>query len=383
MTDRSLDKKRPTLDSHQGGRRSRLGAIMGSTATSSVIVILAFLLGFFILGITGFNPIQAFSAMFRGALGSKRGIAETLLSMTPLILSGLGFALAYHCKLFNIGLEGQIAVGAIAASWLGYSIEGLPCVVHVTICLVGACLAGAVWGFFPGFLKARYNIHEVISVIMLNHIAFKVAAYMVSVGGPMKDPTDLMPASPYILTTAKLPRIWAGTRFNVSIFIALAMAFVVWVFLYKSRPGYMMRAVGSNPDAAQTVGISATSFTILAMVLSSALGGLAGGIEILGIHHRLLAQFSPGYGFDAIAVALLGQLNPIAVVASSFLYGVLRSGAVLMQVTTGVSKDMVSVLTATIIFFTSMKEPFARWMKHLFSAIKGHPMIGRSDSHVA
>lgn len=328
-----------------------------------VTVVLAFLCGFLILGFTKFSPAGAFGAMFRGAFGSKRGIAETFLSMTPLILSGLGFALAYQCRLFNIGLEGQIAMGGLIAAYLGYALTGLPPVVHVAVCLLGSALGGALWGLGPGYLKARYGIHEVISVIMLNHIAFKVSAYMVSVEGPMKDRSDFMPASPFIAKSAELTRIWEGTRLNIGIVIALVVCVMVWVFLYKTSPGFKLRAVGQNMHTAGATGIPVKSYTILAMVLSGALGGLAGGIEILGIHHRLLAQFSPGYGFDAIAVALLGLLNPLAIVASAFLYGVLRSGSVLMQVVTGVSKDMVSVLTAIIIFFMGMGEPIGRYLK--------------------
>lgn len=343
-------------------RRSGIFENEGAFSVIKVVttLILAFLFGFLILYVTRYNPVAAYGALFKGAFGSKRGLSETILSTTPLIFSGLGFALAYRCKLFNIGLEGQIAMGGMAAAFLGYSIKGLPAVIHLPICIIGAALAGALWGFGPGYLKAKFGIHEVISVIMLNHVAFKVSAYMVSVQGPMKDRLDEMPASPIIQATAKMVRIWKGTRLNWGIFLAIAVAFIIWYLLFKTRTGYRIRAVGKNQFAAEAGGINVKRQIILAMSLSGALGGLAGGVEILGIHYRLLASFSPGYGFDAIAVALLGVLQPFGIIGSAFIYGMLRSGSILMQAMVGVSKDMVSVITAIIIFFMGMGDPLGR-----------------------
>jgi len=328
-----------------------------------VAIFCAFILGFIILLITGNNPVEAYGALFRGAFGSKRGFGETLLSTTPLLFGGLGFALAYRCGLFNIGIEGQIAVGGLAAAFLGYSVKGLPMILHLPLVIGGAALAGALWGIGPGFLKARFGIHEVIGTIMMNHIAFKISAYMVSVQGPMKDRLDEMPASPFIEDSAKIVRIWPGTRLHWGILIALVMAVVVWFILFRTRLGYKIRAVGRNRFAAETGGISIGKHIILAMTLSGALGGLAGGVEILGIHYRLLASFSPGYGFDSIAVALLGMLHPFGIIASAFLFGVLRSGSILMQAMAGVSQHMVQVISAIIIFFMGMSGPLGMVIK--------------------
>jgi len=342
--------------------------IVQNNALFSVIKIIitlfaAFFVGFIILLLTGYDPFYAYATLFRGAFGSKRGIGETVLSTTPLIFSGLGFALAYRCKLFNIGLEGQIAMGGLVAAFLGYAVKGLPVVIHLPLCIIGAALAGALWGLGPGYLKARFNIHEVISVIMMNHIAFKISAYMVSVQGPMKDRLDDMPASPFILQSAKIVRIWKGTRLHWGIFLALAAAVLVWFLLFKTRMGFKIRAVGKNMYAAETGGIDVKKHIILAMALSGALGGLAGGVEILGIHYRLLAAFSPGYGFDAIAVALLGMVQPFGIIGSAFIYGILRSGSILMQAVVGVNKDMVSVITSIIVFFMGMSDPVGRLLK--------------------
>ncbi len=337
--------------------------ILSSFAKAFIAIFFAFVLGFIILIITGNDPFQAYGALFRGAFGSRRGIGETLLSTTPLILSGLGFAVAYRCKLFNIGLEGQIAMGGMVAAFLGYSLKGLPPVPHLFIVIAASALGGAIWGFGPGFLKARFGIHEVISVIMMNHIAFKLSAYMVSVQGPMKDRLDEMPASPFIQDSAKIVRIWKGTRLHWGILIAVATAILIWFLLFRTRLGYRIRAVGKNPFAAETGGIKISTHIIVAMTLSGALGGLAGGVEILGVHYRLLAAFSPGYGFDAIAVALLGMVHPLGLMASASLFGVLRSGAILMQAVAGVSQDMVQVISAIVIFFMGMSEPLGRVLK--------------------
>jgi simple sugar transport system permease protein len=208
------------------------------------------------------------------------------------------------------------------------------------------------WGAIPGYLKARHKIHEVITTIMLNYIMFQIAAYMIAVGGPMKADNEL-PVSPTILPTAQLTRIWEGTRLSGGIFIAIATAVVVYVFLFHTRLGYKMRAVGFNPDAAEYAGIKPGRMMILAMAFSGALGGVAGAVEVLGVHYKFYAAFSPGYGWDAIAVALLGLLHPLGVVASSFLFGVLRAGSITMQAIAQISKDIVLILTALIIFFTA------------------------------
>ncbi len=326
-------------------------------------VIFAFIIVYFILLATGYQPIPVYRALFHGALGGRRGFGETLLSTTPLLFSGLGFAVAYRCGLFNIGLEGQITMGGIAAAFFGFVLPEMNPFVHVIICITAGAVAGGLWGFVPGYLKARFGVHEVISVIMLNHIAFKFAAYLVSMQGPMKDKVDDMPASPFIQNSAKIVRIMKGTRLHWGIFLALGTALIIWFLLFRMRLGYKIRAVGKNPYAAETSGISIKKHIIITLSISGALGGLAGAVEILGIHYRLFAAFSPGYGFDAIAVALLGMVNPLGIIASSFLFGILRSGSVFMQAMYGVNKDMVSVITAIIVFFMGMSVPLGVLIK--------------------
>ncbi len=329
-------------------------------------ILLALLVGAIILLLFGENPVTAYQALLNGALGSKRTIAETMLSTTPLILGGLAVAVGFRCGLFNMGVEGQIVLGGLLAAYLGYAIS-LPWYLHLPLGLVAGMLVGAVWGAIPGYLKARFRIHEVITTIMLNYIAFAIGGYMVAVGGPMKEVGESLPASPKILETARLPRLLEGTRLTGGIFIALAVAILIWVFLFKTRLGYKLRAVGLSPDAAEYAGISAQKFTVLAMFLSGGLGGLAGAVEVLGVHYRFFENFSPGYGWDAIAVALLGLLHPAGVVAAAFLLGALRSGSIAMQAVAHISKDVVQVLTALIIFFTAMNQSLRPFLERRIS----------------
>lgn len=335
-------------------RRKTLGALISPTQFL-LGTILALSVGAIILLVFGENPVTAYQALLKGALGSKRTIAETMLSATPLVLGGLAVAVGFRCGLFNMGVEGQIVLGGLLPAYLGYAIS-LPWYLHLPLGLISGTLVGAAWGAIPGYLKARYKIHEVITTIMLNYIAFAIGGYMVAVGGPMKEVGESLPASPKILASAQLPRLLEGTRLTGGIFIALAVAVLVWVFLFKTRLGYKLRAVGLNADAAEYAGISPQRFTVLAMILSGSLGGLAGAVEVLGVHYRFFENFSPGYGWDAIAVALLGLLHPAGVVAAAFLLGALRSGSVAMQAVAQISKDVVLVLTALIIFFTAMNQ---------------------------
>jgi simple sugar transport system permease protein len=316
-----------------------------------------------ILLLTGYQPLPVFAAMIGGAFGSKRMIGESLVSTTPLLFSGLGFALAYRCGLFNIGLEGQITVGGIAAAFFGVILPDLPPFLHVTVCILAGALAGGLWGFIPGYLKARFGVHEVIGVIMLNHVAFKIAAWLVSMNGPMKDRVDDMPASPFVREGARLVRLVAGTRLHWGIFLALTMAGLLYVLLFKTRLGFKIRAVGKNRFAAEALGIGIRKHIVLVLALSGALGGMAGAVEILGVHYRLFSAFSPGYGFDAIAVALLGMVHPFGIIASAYLFGILRSGSILMQASFGVNKDMVSVITGVIVLFMGMSAPIGVLIK--------------------
>jgi ABC-type uncharacterized transport system permease subunit len=309
------------------------------------------------------------SAIFLGAFGNPAEIAaafqsgnaqairdalnpffESLVVSTPYIFSGLALALSFRVGLLNIGAEGQIYIGAAGTAWAGYFFKGLPPLIHVPLALGIGALAGGFWAFIPGWLKAKTGAHEVINCIMMNYIAFNLVQYLIA--GPMKDPTSYTPKTPWIEESAHLFRFFGEPiRFNIGFFIALLMAFLVWFLLFKTTWGYELRHVGLNPNASRYAGINITKIIVIGMALSGALAGLAGANEIMGVNFRQAPNFTSGYGFDGIALALLGNNHPVGVVISAIFFGFLRSSAKLMQLRAGIPSHLIPVLQAFIMFF--------------------------------
>lgn len=312
---------------------------------------------------------EAYVALFTSAIGSPSRIVEavqsgdpmalrrafnpfleSLVATTPYIFAGLAVALAFRSGLFNIGVEGQLFIGAIFAAFAGYAVTGLPRIIHLPLALLAGALGGAIWGFIPGWLKAATGGHEVINTIMLNYVAFRLSEWLLS--GPMKRPDSFNPVSPTIEESAMLPRFFENPiRFHLGFFVALAIAWFVYWLLFRTKWGFDLRTVGANPNAARYAGMSIMVVTIAAMSVSGALAGLAGANEVLGVNHNLALAFSAGYGFDAIALALLGKNHPLGVVLASLLFGTLRSGALGMQLAAGIPIDIISVLQALILAF--------------------------------
>lgn len=275
---------------------------------------------------------------------------ESLVQSTPYILAGLAVALGFRVGLFNIGAEGQIFVGALAAVWAGTHIHGLPPLIHAPLALLVGGLGGAIWGFIPGWLKAKTGAHEVINTIMMNYIAFRLSEYLLT--GFLKDPTKAHPISATVDTAAWLPRLFPSpNRFHIGFFIALILAYLVYLLLFKTTLGFQLRTVGLNPNAARYAGMSIVKNTVLAMALSGLLAGLAGANEVLGVNRNLGVAFSSGYGFDSIALALLGNSHPLGVVLASLLFGFLRNGALRMQLQAGIPIDIISIMQAAILAF--------------------------------
>ena len=275
---------------------------------------------------------------------------ESLVQSTPYIFGGLAVALGFRAGLFNIGVEGQIFIGAVTGVWAGYAITGLPAIIHIPLAMLFGALGGALWGFIPGILKAKTGAHEVITTIMMNYIAFRLVDWLLKF--PMKDPNEFTPKTPWIQESAKLMRFFdTPIRFHLGFFIAILMAYLVYLLLFKTTWGMELRMVGANPNAAKYAGIKITTATVVAMALSGALAGMAGANEVLGVNYRLLPAFSSGYGFDSIALALLGKTHPLGVILSSLLFGFLRNGARSMQLAVVVPIDIVSILQAVILAF--------------------------------
>ena len=285
----------------------------------------------------------------RALLEALRPFSESLVISTPYIFAGLAVALGFRGGLFNIGAEGQLFVGGLASVYVGYSIDGLPWVIHLPLALVAGILAGALWGAIPGFLKARTGAHEVINTIMMNYVAFRLTDHLLQ--GPMARP-DGLPITPMIASSAHLPTLFpAPLRIHAGFFVALAVAALVYWFLWKTTRGLEIRMVGANPRAARYAGVRIAPTITLTMALSGALAGLAGTSQILGVGHRMVRAFSSGFGFDSIALALLGNSHPLGVVLASLLFGFLRGGAARMQSVAGVPVEIIRIVQGMVIIF--------------------------------
>jgi simple sugar transport system permease protein len=300
----------------------------------------------------------AYGALFSGSLGSAGAISESLVASTPYIFAGLAVALGFRGGLFNIGGEGQLLVAAGASVIIGYSVD-LPAIIHLPLALMGGALAGGLYGAIPGYLKAKTGAHEVINTIMMNFIAFRFFDWAFT--GPLRRPGGDAPITQEISRSAYLPQIFEGYRFHWGFFLALAVAFGVWWLLFKTTIGFEIRTVGANPNAARYGGIKITRITVLTMAISGGLAGLAGSNEVLGLNHFLASGFSAGYGFDAIALALLGKSHPLGVVLAALLFGTLRNGATRMQSLASIPIDIISIVQALVIVFIAAPA-IVRWI---------------------
>jgi simple sugar transport system permease protein len=300
----------------------------------------------------------AYGALFSGALGDAGAISESLVASTPYIFAGLAVAVGFRGGLFNIGAEGQLLVAAGVAVVIGYSFQ-LPWFIHLPFAFLGGVLGGAIYGAIPGYLKAKTGAHEVINTIMMNYIAFIFFSWAFT--GPLRRPGGDAPITQEIYPSAYLPQIFEGYRFHWGFFVALAVAFGVWWLLFKTTLGFEIRTVGANPNAARYGGMKITRVIVLTMAISGGLAGMAGASEVLGLNHFLADGFSAGYGFDAIALALLGKSHPLGVVLASLLFGTLRNGATRMQSIASIPIDIISVIQALVIVFIAAPD-IVRWI---------------------
>ena len=326
---------------------------------SVIAVAVALAVGMLIIALIKIDPFLAMKNLFIGALGNKNSIAETLVKMTPLLFTGMSFALASRCGLTNIGMEGQLYIGALCTTVAGIYITGLPAWLHLPISMFCGFLGGAFFGWIVGFLKVRTGASEIITTVMLNTIAINLIAYMVN--GPIAEPPGQMSQSYPVLETAELPRIIQGTRAHLGILIALIFVALFYVFLWKSKKGYEVRVSGLNERAAIYSGVNTSRNILIIMLLAGGLAGLAGANEILGIQGRLTPKISPGYGFDGIAVALIGANSPIGIIVGALLFGILRAGGNMMQMTTGVPSIIISVIQAVVILMVVSSNYFLEW----------------------
>ncbi len=315
---------------------------------------------------------SAYSAMFAGAVynanaatfaGAIKPFTQTLTVATPLIFAGLGLGMGFRAGLFNIGAQGQIIIGATLGAMVGFMWH-LPVGLHLLVAILACVLGGSIWGFIPGFLKARTGAHEVITTIMLNYIALNLVAYLLT-REAFQRPGSNNPQTPVIDESAQYPLI-LGSQFplHLGFVLAIAAAFGVWWLMERSTLGFQFRAVGANPQAAKTAGMSVPRAIILVMTIAGALAGLAGSAQILGTQKSLTVDIAASFGFDAITVALLGRSRPVGIVLAAILFGGLRASGPTLQVQAGLPIDIVLVMQSLIVLFIAAP-PLVRFLFRL------------------
>lgn len=321
-------------------------------------IILAFLAGAVFLSLYGFDPGETYINMFNGAFGSTYALSETLVKAIPLMLAGLAVSVAFRMKLWNIGAEGQIYMGAFAASGIALSFGDLNSWILLPLMMLAGFIAGGIWGLIPGALRAFWEVNETITTLMFNYIAIFWVDFLVF--GPWKDPASLgFPLSPRFSPNAYLPAL-GDTRVHLGLIIAIAVAIIFFILIKYTRWGYEVRVIGESKEAARYAGMNVIRNMLLVMLISGGIAGLAGMIEVAGITHRLQHGISPGYGYTAIIVAWLGRLDPFAIILVAFLFGALLIGGFNLQ-SFSVPFSIVLILQGAVLFFLLAGEIFMKY----------------------
>ncbi len=317
-------------------------------------VLAALLIGAVMIALLHVDPIQAYLELIGGAFGSVSGLTQSIVKATPLLLVGLGIVIAFRANVINIGGEGQIILGALAGTWFALAFRDWPGWLLIPATMLSGFLAGGVWGFIPGILKARLGVNEILSTVMMNAIALQLMNYLLR--GPMMDPAELakgtfLAQSERLPESVWLPRLIPQTQLHTGAILAIVLAVAVYIFLWRTTIGYRLRAVGLNPDAARYAGIRVPFYQSLALTLAGGFAGLAGVIEVIGVQHRLLQGITSGYGFSGIVAALFGGLHPLGAIPASFLFGSLLVGADKMQRAVQVPSALIGTLQGLVVLF--------------------------------
>jgi general nucleoside transport system permease protein len=326
-------------------------------------VVVALLFGALMLLFLKVNPLEAYTAMFSGAFGNRIGLIQSLVKATDLLLVGLGICIAFRASVINIGGEGQIILGAIAATWWTLAVRTWSPWIVVPGAVIMGFLAGSLWGFIPGILKARLNVNEILSTIMMNAIALQLMNLLLR--GPLMDPKGIS-AGTYLAQSERipdalwLPRLVPQTLLNAGAILALVLAVLVYFFLWRTTIGYRIRAVGLNPDAARYAGINVRLYQALSLTLAGGFAGLAGVVEVIGVQHRLLEGITGGYGFTGIVAALFGGLHPLGMIPASFLFGGLLVGGDKMQRAVQIPSALTTAILGLVVLFVSGSALYVR-----------------------
>ena len=342
--------------------KSRISALIDALLPVFA-TIAALIVGAIMLIILEVNPITAYRALLDGAFGSSNAIAETLVKATPLLLVGLGICIAYRGNVINIGGEGQMIVGALLATWIGLSFTNLPGWMMIVIAMLVGALGGSIWGGIPGVLKAYFNVNEILSTVMMNAIAVQLLNFFLT--GPMIDPVQSEAASQIPQTARlgeayRLPRL-VPTRLHFGAIIAVVLAILVYILLWRTTLGYRIRAVGQNQLASRYAGINVKRYVVLALLFSGAFAGLAGATQVYGVNYRMITDgsatgFTGSAGYNGIVAALFGSLHPILTIPASILFGSLLVGANTMQRVTQIPSALIIALNGLVVVFVVSSE---------------------------
>jgi simple sugar transport system permease protein len=343
--DASKQKRRASIDWGDIGFRAALPVLA---------MLAAMLIGAVVLLLLKVNPLQAYAAILAGVFGDMAGFTQSLVKATPLLLVGLGICIAFRASVINIGAEGQIVLGALGATAWALGFRAWPGWLLVPSTLIVSFLCGALWGFIPGLLKARFRVNEILSTVMMNAIALQLMNMLVR--GPLIDQAGVtagtyLAQSERLPETAWLPRLLPPSQLTTGAILAVVLAFVVYLFLWRTTIGFRIRMVGLNPDASRYAGVNVAFYQALSLTLAGGFAGLAGAVEVMGIHHRLLEGITSGYGFSGIVAALFGGLHPLGLIPAAWLFGSLLVGADKMQRAVQVPSALIDMLLGLVVLF--------------------------------
>ena len=344
--------------------KSTLRGFLGALALPAAALLVSFVFAAFLITLVDVDPLEAFEAFLYGVAGNRVNIGNVLSVATPLMLCGLGIAFAAQASVFNIGAEGQLYVGAIFAIATGIFFGDQPAFVLLPLIFLAGFIGGGIWGFIPGVLKAKYSVNEIVMTVMLTEIAIQLVSWVTR--GPMLDPDGFgLPQTAMLPEAGHIPLLMKGTRLHGGLLIALISSVVLYFLLFKTTFGYRVRAVGFNAFASRYAGMGVISSVSLSMLISGGLAGVAGAIEVAGVHYRLMDGISPGYGFTALVVSLLGKRHPFGVVISAILFSALQAGADAMQRKVAVPVHLALIIQAMTILLVIVFEYVKTYHLHI------------------
>ena len=349
--------------------KDKMSAILMEAGITLLSIVLAVIVGALVMVLFGYNPVDAYGALLKGAFGTLPAFTSTLTKSVPIMLTGLAVAVAFKCGVFNIGAEGQLLMGSLFAGIAGIYITFLPAFLHIPVTLLAAMVGGMLWAFIPAVMKQKFSVNVVIGTIMFNYIGQYFVQYMIL--NPLKA-EGVATSTEALQKTALLPKLLSSPNvLNLGYVIALIAAFAIYYLMQHTIKGYEMRAVGYNPTASRWSGINAEKNMFLALVVSGALAGLAGGIEVTGSLGKVVAGASSGYGFNGIPVALIAHNNPLIIIFSSLLLAAMKTGSMLMQTSAGVSKNVVDMVQGFIIVFLCAEHVFRYYIRKIMAKKQG------------